>query len=506
MATVLALVEAGSLLLAVCGTIWAWGQPPAGWPDVAGMLPQAVVVCLGCIAAFYLNDLYDLRVVRTFGEFVPRLVQSVGFAFILLATLGVVFPRLGLGGRRSVASLLVVAGFVIVHRALSYAVMRRHPFVERLLLVGVSPLTRKLVQEIEAQPHRAFTIVGIADDGSAGECPGRYPLLGPLTHLDKIVEQVRPHRVVIGMTERRGRLPVPQLLDARMRGILVEDGLHLYERLTGKLAIEVATPSALIFSEDFRKSRLELALGRALSLLVSAAGLVALAPLLALIAIAIKLDSAGPVFFVHERLGLGGRRFRLYKFRTMHPRTGRTSEWARDNSDRITRVGAWLRRFRLDELPQFVNILQGDMNLVGPRPHPVSNAQLFMEAIPYYALRATVRPGVTGWAQIRYGYANDLREETEKMRYDLFYIKHLSLWFDIRVLFETVRTVLFGREEPEGAYRASGEVARAPFETVDATVSIGHALPLRLASVVEPGMGRADAERGAARQEWTHAA
>jgi len=138
----------------------------------------------------------------------------------------------------------------------------------------------------------------------------------------------------------------------------------------------------------------------------------------------------------------------------MHPAPGKTSEWVRDNGERITRVGRWLRKFRLDELPQFVNILRGDMNLVGPRPHPASNFELLVlvsrnapehgEAIPYYSLRSLVRPGVTGWAQVRYRYANDLEEEIEKMRYDLYYIKHQSLWLDLRILFDTAKIVLAG--------------------------------------------------------------
>jgi lipopolysaccharide/colanic/teichoic acid biosynthesis glycosyltransferase len=152
------------------------------------------------------------------------------------------------------------------------------------------------------------------------------------------------------------------------------------------------------------------------------------------------------VLFVHERVGLNGRRFRLLKFRTMHPVDRRASEWERDNASRITRVGVWLRKFRLDEVPQFVNILRGEMNLVGPRPHPVSNFDLFTANIPFYWVRCVVRPGVTGWAQVRYGYANDLSEEIEKMRYDLYYIKRVSLELDLRILFETVKIVLFGRE------------------------------------------------------------
>jgi lipopolysaccharide/colanic/teichoic acid biosynthesis glycosyltransferase len=179
-------------------------------------------------------------------------------------------------------------------------------------------------------------------------------------------------------------------------------------------------------------------------LLAALAGVVVLAPLFAIIAIAIKIDSPGPVLFIHDRAGLGGRRIRLLKFRTMRPATGPTSEWERDNGHRITRVGRWLRRCRLDELPQLVNVLRGDLNLVGPRPHPLSNIPLFAQHIPFYAVRSSVRPGLTGWAQVRQGYANGLEEETEKMRYDLYYIKHKSIWLDLRILFETVHAVVAG--------------------------------------------------------------
>ncbi|MGH7263769.1 MAG: sugar transferase [Candidatus Rokuibacteriota bacterium] len=450
MAVTLALLEAGSLVTGVCVATLLWGRPLlADWLDVAGLLGQALALSLTCLLAFYVNDLYDLRVVRSFSEFAPRLVQSVGIVFILLAALYQLVPMVRLAEQSALSSLALVVGLVVVVRLASYSIIRNRRFGQRVLFIGWSPLTQKLLQQIEAQPHRRYTIAGVADDATAGVEPASpYPLLGPLKHLEKILDEVKPDRIIVALAERRGRLPVTELLASRVRGIAVEDGVDVYERLTGKLAIESMTPSALIFSRDFRKSRLDLALGRWMSLLASLAGLIALAPLFGLIALAIRLESRGPVFFVQEREGFHGRRFKLIKFRTMHPAAGKTSEWARDNSDRITRVGKWLRRFRLDELPQFVNILRGEMNLVGPRPHPVTNFDLFSDRIPYYFLRSLVRPGVTGWAQVRYGYANDLDEETEKMRYDLFYIKHLSAELDLRILFETVKIVLGGRERP----------------------------------------------------------
>lgn len=462
MGVTLALLEGGLLFAAVGGTIVAWGRAfLLDWVDVATLLGQAFALSSCCVIAFYYNDLYDLRIVRSFGDFAVRLVQAFGVAFILLAGFYTVFPDAGIAQGPFVSSLAIILGLLLPLRAATYAAMRSRPFVERVLILGTGPLARGIIAEIEAQPHFRYAVVGVVDDPVVpGELPSRYPLLGPLERLGKIVVETRPDRIVVTLAEPLGRLPLWQLLEARMRRILVEDGVAVYERLTKKLAIESLTPSNLVFSRGFRPSRLDLVMGRAVSLLASIVGIVCLAPLLALIALAIKLDSPGPVLFVQDRLGLHGRRFQLLKFRTMHPVSGKPSEWVRDNADRITRVGRWLRRFRLDELPQFVNIVRGDMNLVGPRPHPASNVDLFLERIPYYPLRLAVRPGVTGWAQIRYGYANGLEEEIEKMRYDLYYIKHLSLRFDLRILFDTVKIVLFGR----GSRTADAYPVEAPVD------------------------------------------
>jgi exopolysaccharide biosynthesis polyprenyl glycosylphosphotransferase len=443
----LALFEASSLLVAVSGVMLLSRPAPATPVDVVAVLGQALGVCVCYLVTFYFTDLYDLRIVRTLRDYLPRLVQAVGLALLLVVPFYVPFPGRA-AARPVLTATIVLMAVAVAFRAASYGVMRRAAFAERLLILGRSALTDKLVREIEERPHCGFTIVGIVDDprDRPETAPPRYPVLGPLGYLHKIVEEVAPDRIVVGLGERRGRLPVQQLLESRVRGLPVDDGLRFYERLTGKLAIETLTPSALIFADDFRRSRLEAGYGRAVSLIVAAVGLVLFAPLGALIALAIKLDSPGPVFFLHERAGLAGRRFRLIKFRTMRPAAGRTSEWERDNAARITRVGRILRRFRLDELPQFINVLRGEMNLIGPRPHPVSNVELFTERIPYYSLRSLVRPGVTGWAQIRYRYANDLEEETEKMRFDLFYIKHRSPLLDLQIAFETVKSALCPRD------------------------------------------------------------
>ena len=449
---ILAFIEGVLLFAAVSGTIALWGHSTARvWHNLTLLLWQAGVPSACCIIAFYYNDLYDLRIVRSFGDFSSRLLQSFGVALILLAAVYTFAPEMRISNGPLLSSLLIIVGLLVPLRAAGYSIMRRHALSDRVLILGTGELARTLIREIDARPHYRYAIVGVADDGQ-GEALGPlgHPLRGPLEHLDKIIEEVKPDRIVVALAERRGRMPMRHLLAAEAEGIVVEDGLQTYENFTGKLAIEALTPSFLIYSGAFRKSRLVVAFRRVSSLVLAALGLLLTAPLMLVIAVAIKLESTGPVFFLDERAGRGGRPFRLIKFRTMLDQSPADSEraqsvWQRDDSARITRVGRWVRRLRLDEVPQFWNILKGDMDLVGPRPEIVRNVKAMAEQIPYYSLRLVVRPGLTGWAQVRYGYSVSLEQVTEKMRHDLFYIKHMSPALDLRILVDTVKIVLFGR-------------------------------------------------------------
>ena len=345
---------------------------------------------------------------------------------------------------------------------------------ERILIVGLAA-AEQIISEVEARPRARRVVVGIVDDEPVeGFRPAGCPLLGPAARLAEIVEDVQPDRVVVGFAERRRRTPVCALLESCVvRGIIVEDATAFLERLTGKLAIESLTPASLVFSSTLCSSRCQRLIARASSLIAAFIALVLSSPLLALIALAVKLDSPGPVLFVQARVGMGGRPFKLFKFRTMHPASAPQSEWECDNRDRVTRVGRWLRKFRLDELPQFINVVRGEMNLVGPRPHPVSNFELFtlvarnmneLTGVPvsYYTLRTMIRPGITGWAQVRYRYANDLEEEIEKLRYDLYYVKHMSAGLDLRILLETVRVALFGHVTAAAPAAAARPTAATP--------------------------------------------
>jgi exopolysaccharide biosynthesis polyprenyl glycosylphosphotransferase len=356
----------------------------------------------------------------------------------------VAFPTSGL--QVLIGTLLVAVVFFTVRRMTRD--MREKS--RRVLILGSGPLAATLIEEIESAGLPRYCVAGTVDDQMPDAAsPERARWLGPSDRLAEIVEQVHPAIIAVAVADRRERLPLQSLLESRVRGVVVEDALEFSERLMGKMAIEALRPSMLILGKGFRNHGAADLTARAVSVVGAAAGLVLCAPLLVAIGIVVMIDSRGPMFFVQQRAGRNGRPFGLLKFRTMHPCNEPRSEWVSDNVDRITRVGHYLRRFRLDELPQLVNVLRGEMNLVGPRPHPVTNQAVFIDRIAYYGLRSTVRPGVTGWAQIRYGYANNLTEETEKMRYDLYYIKNRSLWLDVRIMFETVGIILFGKGATE---------------------------------------------------------
>jgi exopolysaccharide biosynthesis polyprenyl glycosylphosphotransferase len=335
---------------------------------------------------------------------------------------------------------------------------------ERVAILGTGSLAYKLVLEYCARPGAEF--YGVITESRDVDPPFDCRRLGALSELKQILSKGELDRVIVAMEEQYGHLSADLLLEMQaIRDIEVETGLDAYERLTGKLAIESLTANSVLFSSSFRPSRAARWFARGFSLMVAVVASAVFLPVMALLALCIGLDSPGPVLFVQERVGLGGKRFKLLKFRSMRDTADKHSEWAADNEQRVTRTGRWLRKFRLDELPQFFNVLRGDMNLVGPRPHPDSNRRLFIlvsrntpecgEQIPYYSLRSSIRPGITGWAQVRYKYANGLDEEIEKLRYDLYYIKHYSVWLDMRILFETVKVVLLGHRRLEQAAKTA---------------------------------------------------
>jgi sugar transferase (PEP-CTERM system associated) len=436
----------GISTVAVCGLGIALLPAPAAPSNPWGLAARIAVVTVVCILAFYYNDLYNFEVPHDVGQLFRRLCRALGLSALVLAGAYLLFPGMILGGNLASYALLLTLICVLASRVVVYTLAKRAPFSERVLILGGGTLAAELARNIRRRPDLALRLVGVLNPAGTDS---EGPRLGDYGDVGDVVRRHRPDRIVVAMPDRRGNLPVSDLLACRFRGITVEEGTRVFERFTGRLAVEALTPSALIFGDGFRVSPLSLAIKRVMSVVIAVTALVAAAPLMALIAVAIKLESRGPVFFIQERVGLHGRRFRLIKFRTMRePRdmpAGADSVWGRDNASRVTRLGAVLRKYRLDELPQCLNILRGDMSLVGPRPEMASNVATFSAVIPFYNLRHEVRPGLTGWAQVRAGYSMSTEEVTRKLCYDLYYIKHMSVTFDLQILVDTVKFVLSGK-------------------------------------------------------------
>jgi sugar transferase (PEP-CTERM system associated) len=271
-------------------------------------------------------------------------------------------------------------------------------------------------------------------------------VLGTAADLPRLIVEHEIDRIVVSLTDCRGRLPMRELLQAKLAGIRVEDAATTYERITGKILTEGLKPSSLIFSDGFRVSGRTRFVKRLLDVLLAGVGLVVAAPLMILTALAIQIESGGPVLYRQERVGENGRLFTLFKFRSM--RTDAENGlplWAKENDDRVTAVGRLIRLSRIDELPQLWNVLRGDMSFVGPRPERPYFVQRLVQAVPFYVERHAVKPGVTGWAQVKYRYGASIEDAIEKLRYDLYYIKHLSIAFDLTIVIDTVKVILSGK-------------------------------------------------------------
>ncbi|MGH9727423.1 MAG: sugar transferase [Candidatus Acidiferrales bacterium] len=410
-----------------------------------GFLKILVVASVFIICMYYF-DLYDSLVLSNRREVLTRLVQVLGTVCILLALLYYAFPKLQLGRGIFLIGFVLVALFVFLWRRLFLLVNTMPRFAERALILGDGPLAKPLIEEIESRSELGVRIVGQLRDLRNGNSP---PLSEEqqFEQLSSQIHTYRASRVIVTMGERRGRLPVEALLRLKSRGVRIQDGAEVFEAITGKVPIESLRLSWLLFSTGFHVSRPLLIYKRVFSFLISSVCFVITAPVMALVWIAIRLDSPGPAIFKQERIGEGGQPFTLFKFRTMVDGADRDDNHkpAEATDERFTRVGKLLRRTRLDELPQLVNILRGDMYFVGPRPFVPDQEQECLEKIPYYRQRWAVKPGATGWAQINRGYCATIEDNTEKLAYDLFYIKNISVGLDLLIMFQTIKILLLSR-------------------------------------------------------------
>jgi len=416
-------------------------------------LLRVLLIVVTCQVCLHYADLYDLRSINTTRELVTRLMRAIGTTSLILGIAYWLFPLLVVEQGVFLLTTVVAVVLLIAWRSTFKVISERITPRERLLLVGTSPAAIVLARELFERRHElGVEIVGFVDtDASRVGAPVINPgIVGTLDDIPALTARLGVSRVVVSLSDQRGKLPMDQLLDVRLQsGVLFDHLASVYEEYTGKIALENLRPSWLIFSTGFRKTRLWLITKRACDIVAAVCGLVLSLPLAALTALLVKLDSpADPVFYHQERVGLNGATFTIHKFRTMRSdaeaRTGPV--WSAGDSDpRITRVGHFLRKTRLDEVPQLWNVLRGDMSLVGPRPERPQFVEQLTRQIPFYGQRHVVKPGVTGWAQVRYTYGASVEDALEKMQYDLYYVKHLSLRFDLLIALETVKIILLRR-------------------------------------------------------------
>jgi sugar transferase (PEP-CTERM system associated) len=407
-----------------------------------GFLKILGITALAMVFMHYF-DLYNLQRVPSRGEAWFRLLVVLGILCFVLAGVTYLFPQFGIGNQSLVFGLVILTFSLLAWRS-AYGWLIRQSFLrERIYVLGEGSRARWLVDTVRSQPELGMEVVGWA--GAIANGSLTREALG-----NSLIAQAKSRdvdRVIVALGDRRGTMPVRELLDLKLKGVKVEDASAIIEKITGQLEVDALYPSGMIFAEGFKLNPTFLFFRRLISFTASLCCLLLILPVIPLIALLIKLTSAGPVIYRQTRVGKNARPFTCFKFRTMwvDAETAGAPKWAGDKDPRITAVGRWLRYARLDEIPQLWNVLRGDMGFVGPRPERPEFVAWLSREIPYYHLRHVIRPGITGWAQVRYRYGASLEEAKEKLKYDLYYIKRMSLSFDLMIILESAKIVLLAR-------------------------------------------------------------
>jgi len=413
-----------------------------------GGLMRIMVVVFCILIGLHFHDLYSQFHVKSRIVLVQQLCLVMGVAFLSQGLIAYLHPILRVPIRVMVlgSGVAVVSIFLwrIFFSAYAFQVVGK----DRLLLIGGSPLLEDIGTHVAERPETGLEIAGYVDDRhEAGTMLAGGKVLGPLNSLRDIVRATQPHRIVVGMFERRNRMPVSELLELRFAGHIIEEVAATYERVCGRVCLKEIRPSELIFSGELGPRPQNLFYQRLSNMIVAVGGLVLSSPVMLLTALAVRLSSPGPVLYRQARVGLDGAIFTLYKFRSMRAdaEAGTGAVWAQKDDPRVTPVGRFIRRVRFDELPQLYNVLKGEMSIVGPRPERPEFVKALNEQIPYYRQRHCVRPGITGWAQVNYKYGDTLEDTISKLEYDLYYIKNMSLALDNYIIFHTLKAMLLTR-------------------------------------------------------------
>jgi len=416
----------------------------------AELLYKALLFTIVCQICLYYLDLYDYIVINIKKTSV-KLLQALGMTAITVSVIYFVFPVTIIEYRYLSYSILLTAILILTWRISYSEVLRRGLFNKPIIILGADEMAQQIVNEIKLRKDCGYKIACIVlgkhhkDTMLEADSPciqkSRYK------GISELAQKLKIYTIVVAIKEKRGELPMKELLKCKVNGVDVLDGNSFYEMLTGKLIVSQTHPSWLIFSDGFKKSTFKRVAKRITDLLLSIVLLIVFAPLNVLVSILIKLDSEGPIIFSQKRVGQAGKEYMIYKFRSMIADAEEKSGpvWTSKNDQRITRVGKVIRKVRIDELPQLFNVLKGEMSLVGPRPERKYFVERLSNKIPYYRERFSVKPGVTGWAQVSYGYGSTEEDAIEKLNYDLFYIKNLSSLMDLMIILKTIKIVIFGR-------------------------------------------------------------
>lgn len=404
-----------------------------------GALKIAALTILTLLFSYYF-DLYEPQRISERWEIYFRLLLVLGFLSFLLSAIIYFFPAVDMANYVLLLGLMFLTLSLLIWRSAYEWVIGQKIFRERVYVLGDGLRAHTIVNMLKTRKDAGMEVVGFGEAGSpAGDRRESF------NQALKTLRELNPRisRVIIALEDRRGQLPLRELLKLRFDGVLIEESGALLERLTGKLYLDGLYPSSFIYSEGFRVKPSQQIARRLISTLAAAVGLLLFLPFFPFVVLMVRLSSPGPIFFRQTRVGMGGRNFTVYKFRTMRTDAeAGGAKWATKNDPRVTKVGSFMRKVRLDEVPQLWNVLCGDMGFVGPRPERPEFVPELAEKIPYFELRHMIRPGLTGWAQVRYGYGATLEQAREKLEYDLYYIKHMTLGLDLLIMFETIKTII----------------------------------------------------------------
>ena len=444
-------VEGLLLTLAVYAGVWVLVHQgfPTGNAVLDPLLPRALLFPAIFLSTMSAAGLYEIGLRDGAQGIAIRLAASFLAGGLLLGLLFYTFPRLYIGGLAFAASLTIAAVAVVATRLVYYAIVDHEVLKRRILVLGAGPQANLVEQRLRRHSdRRGLTIVGYVHTRLEQDVVPRSKLLKVETTLLELAERHRCSEIVIALDDRRSNFPIDDLIECKMSGIRVIDLLTFFERQTGTIPLDVLQPVHIVFLDGFSHAVLRNTGKRVFDLLASLGMLLVTLPVFLGTALAIKLEEGwrAPVFYRQDRVGRKGQLFKVIKFRSMRTDAERHgAQWATRNDPRVTRVGGFIRKVRIDELPQLWNVLQGDMSFVGPRPERPEFVNDLQHKIPYYSLRHRVDPGITGWAQVRYPYGSSERDAKEKLQYDLYYIKNYSMFLDLAILFQTVQVILSGQ-------------------------------------------------------------